>query len=44
MQYVMSNNVINQKQFFEVIFNMVFNNAYIIQSGGLDLDKLLKHA
>ena len=44
MQYVMSNNVIKQKQFFEVIFNMVFNNACIIQSGGLDLDKLLKHA
>ena len=44
MHYVMSNNVINQKQFFEFTFPMVSNNACIILSGGLELDKLMKHA
>ena len=44
MQYVISNNVFYQKQFFEVTFHMVSNNACIILLGGLDLDKLLKHA
>ena len=44
MQYVMSKNVINQKQLFQVTFHMVSNNACIILSGGLDLVKLLKHA